>query len=215
MFDELDSFAAARGTYTGSRRRALDGQPAAHRDGRLPQGRARVRRRHHELRRVARPGAAASRPLRVRAPHPVSERRRPPRDPEGPRQEARARDDRARARLRGQAHRRARARSERRHALLRRSPAGAVSPARAHAVARKPRGPDRTIGDRSRDRAVPRPAEADQERGARRRDARGRSRGHRARLQARAADRSDLDPRRYRRRARLRPARATARIATS
>ena len=33
------------------RRRALDGQPAAHRDGRLPQGRTRLRRRHDELRR--------------------------------------------------------------------------------------------------------------------------------------------------------------------
>ena len=43
----------------------------------------------------------------------------------------------SRARLRGQAHRRARARAERRHALLRRPSPGAVPPARAHAAARE------------------------------------------------------------------------------
>lgn len=59
----------------GLGRRALDGEPAAHRDGRVSKRRAGVRRRHHELRGVARPRAPSS-SVHLHIPYPNAEDRR-------------------------------------------------------------------------------------------------------------------------------------------
>ena len=81
VFDELDSFASARGTYTGSGvEHSMVNQLLTEMDGFHKEEMVFVVGTTNFVE-ILDPGPAASRPLRVPSAHPVSRRRRPPRDP--------------------------------------------------------------------------------------------------------------------------------------
>ena len=209
VFDELDSFAAARGTYTGSGvEHSMVNQLLTEMDGFRKEELVFVVGTTNFVESL---DPALLRPGRfefaLHIPYPNADDRRAILGVHDKRLGCEMTE--RGARLRGQAHRRARARPERRHALLRRPPPGAVPPARAHAAARghdrrRPRPP--TI-----DRAIEQYLDLPKLTTAEELVVATHEAGHAVcalRLHARAADRSDLDPRRHRRRARLRPARA-------
>ena len=128
----------ARGTYTGSGvEHSMVNQLLTEMDG-FHTEETGLRRRHDELRRDPRPGAAAARPLRVPPAHPLSRRRRPPRDPRDLRPEDAAADDRRRRWITRSSAPATGLPDADRHAVQRRPPQRPVPVGRPHPAARGP-----------------------------------------------------------------------------
>ena len=135
VFDEIDSFASARGTYTGSGvEHSMVNQLLTEMDG-FHKEEMGVRRRHDQLRRIARSGAVAAGSLRVSSAHSVSRCGGPAGDSAHLRQKDGSEDDAGDARLCRQAHGLSSPRRRFRHAVQRRPFERAVSRHRAPPLA--------------------------------------------------------------------------------
>ena len=137
VFDELDSFASARGTYTGCGvEHSMVNQLLTEMDGFHREEMVFVVGTTNFVENP-RPGPAAARPLRVPPAHPLSGRRGPPRDPQDLRQEDGPEDAAGDAGTRRRSHRPHRARRRGRHAVQRRPPQRPVPGHRPQTAARR------------------------------------------------------------------------------